>query len=197
MQNNISNKNSVQQEKKKGKYPWNKEQLPLTIVLIVMSFFISISIAIYENKPDTINSLSDLSTLIFWLWEVIKSTTIYFFVLFIVFFIIYWIVILTSSTNDKKDTEINLLTIEISIEQRKEILQKEIRKYLNRGFRVLNQTDTTAQLIKPKSFSCLIAFLFFMLFVVGLIVYIIIYLSEKDEQLYIEVDKCGNIFRKW
>ncbi len=38
----------------------------------------------------------------------------------------------------------------------REILQKEINGYVRRGFHVASQTDTTAQLIKPKKFSPLV-----------------------------------------
>ena len=63
----------------------------------------------------------------------------------------------------------------LSIEQRREILQREIAKYMRKGFRVVSQTDTTAQLMKPKSFSFLWAFLWFLLFGFGLIVYLLYY----------------------
>jgi hypothetical protein len=80
----------------------------------------------------------------------------------------------------------------LSIEQRREILQREIHKYLRRGYRVISQTDTTAQLVKPKEFSCL-WFLINMLLLIGWIFYLAWYWSKRDTQVYIEVDINGSV----
>lgn len=81
----------------------------------------------------------------------------------------------------------------LSIQERAEILQIEINRYLQRGFNVLSQTQTTAQLIKPKKFSCLLATLGLLLFGVGFLIYIFYYASQKDTQLYIQVLDDGTI----
>ncbi len=44
---------------------------------------------------------------------------------------------------------------ELSTLERSAILDKEVAYYIRRGFRVISRTDTTAQLVKPKSFSIL------------------------------------------
>lgn len=67
------------------------------------------------------------------------------------------------------------------------LLQKEIEKYIRQGYRVVSQTDTTAQLVKPKQFSCLYATLWFLLFGVGLIFYLFWYASQKDQTVYLQV----------
>ena len=77
----------------------------------------------------------------------------------------------------------------MSLEERREILEKEIRKYVKRGYQVASRTDTTAQLIKPKKFS-----LFW--FCVGLIIlYLAYYMWKRDKTVYLEVDKLGRIKR--
>ncbi len=83
-----------------------------------------------------------------------------------------------------------------TIEQRRDTLQREVTGYIRRGYRVLSQTDTTAQLVKPKTFSFFWAFIWLLALGVGLIVYIIYYMAKKDEQVYIEVDEEGRVKRR-
>jgi hypothetical protein len=67
-------------------------------------------------------------------------------------------------------------------------LSKEIQKYVRKGYRVVHQTATTAQLVKPKGFSCFWALAWLFVFGVGLLVYIFYYLSKKDKILYLSVE---------
>jgi hypothetical protein len=83
----------------------------------------------------------------------------------------------------------------ISVEERKRLLQREIESYLRSGYHVVSQTDTTAQMVKPKVFSFVWAFLWFLVFGVGVIVYILYYISKKDQVGYIEVDQFGRVRR--
>jgi len=89
------------------------------------------------------------------------------------------------------------IPVTLTLEQRQNILQGEINAYLGQGYRVISQTDTTAQLIRPKQFSCLLAS-FFLIFTLGLILilYLFYYLSQKDQALYIEVGVDGKITRR-
>lgn len=77
---------------------------------------------------------------------------------------------------------------QLSQEQRSEILQKEIRKYVKQGYRVVSQTSTTVQLMRDKSFSkgcgCL-----------ALPLYLIFWLGRRNPSVYIEVDEHGKINR--
>lgn len=66
-----------------------------------------------------------------------------------------------------------MATLELSQGERTEILQREINKYVRKGFRVVSQTESTAQLAKPNKFSLLWALLWFLLFGIGLIIYLI------------------------
>jgi len=67
-------------------------------------------------------------------------------------------------------------------------LQEHITWYVKQKYRVVSQTDTSAQLVKPKSFSFVWAFLWFCLAVFGLIVYLIYYAAKKDQQVYLYVE---------
>lgn len=81
----------------------------------------------------------------------------------------------------------------LPLEHRKAILQRAIAGYLNSGYRVIAQTDTTAQLLKPKKFSCLIAILSVLL-LIGWLFYLLYYwFIEKDKQVYLEVDARGKV----
>ena len=84
----------------------------------------------------------------------------------------------------------------MSLEARKRILSREIAKYSKRGYRIVDQTDTTAQLMKPKSFSCLWATLWFFVLGIGLLIYIFYYMSKKDEIVYLEVDEYGGVHKR-
>lgn len=81
----------------------------------------------------------------------------------------------------------------MNIDERRTILDQEIGKYIKRGFRVISRTDTTAQLVKPKKFSLLWAFLWFLLIGIGLLVYVFYYVAKKDKTIYLEVDELGNV----
>lgn len=83
-----------------------------------------------------------------------------------------------------------------SVDERRAILQREISGYVKKGFRVVSQTDTTAQLVKPKTFSFLWALLWFLLLGVGLLVYLIWYWAKRDETIYLEVDDKGRVKKR-
>jgi hypothetical protein len=85
---------------------------------------------------------------------------------------------------------------ELTIEKSREILQHEINSYVKKGFRVISQTDTTTQLLKPKKFSLLWAVFWFLVLVFGLIIYLFYYLAKKDEQIYIEVTAAGKVITR-
>jgi len=79
----------------------------------------------------------------------------------------------------------------LSAEQRKEILEKEIAKYVKLGWHVINRTDTTAQLSRNKQASCLLAIILALFLIVPAILYLLLY--RGSENLYIEVDEQGQI----
>ena len=78
-------------------------------------------------------------------------------------------------------------------EKRRELLERAIAKYVSKGYLVVSRTDSTAQLRKPKTFSCLFASLWFLLFGIGIVVYLIYYAAKRDAIIYIEVNEIGAI----
>jgi hypothetical protein len=85
---------------------------------------------------------------------------------------------------------------DLTVEKNQEILQHEIKSYVKNGFRVISQTETTAQLLKPKNFSLLWAVFWFLIFVFGLIIYLFYYLAKRDDQIYIEVTATGKVITR-
>lgn len=84
-------------------------------------------------------------------------------------------------------------TIALSIEDRSGILDREVGSYVRRGYRVVSRTPTTAQLVRPKVFSRVWAFVWFLMLGVGLIVYLFWHASKRDKQLYLTVDEDGHV----
>lgn len=80
--------------------------------------------------------------------------------------------------------------------RRRQILEKEVASYSRRGYRVVSQTDTTAQLVKPKQFSFLWATLWLFVFGIGLLVYLFYHWSKKEEVVYLMVDEYGRVKRR-
>ena len=81
----------------------------------------------------------------------------------------------------------------LGLDQRRAVLEREIASRVRQGYRVLAQTDTTAQLVKPKSFSAGWAIMWFLVFGVGLVVYLLYYAGKKDQQAYLAVDEAGRL----
>jgi hypothetical protein len=81
----------------------------------------------------------------------------------------------------------------VSEAQRSQDLEEEIAQYMHDGFFVRQRSGTTAQLVRPKKFSFIWALLWFLLFGIGIIVYLIYYAAKQDEGRYLEVDEYGAI----
>lgn len=64
-------------------------------------------------------------------------------------------------------------------------LDAKIRRYVRKGYVVQSQTDTSAQLVKPKKFSFLWAFVWLMFFGVGILVYLLYYWAKRDHVVYL------------
>ena len=67
-------------------------------------------------------------------------------------------------------------------------LTDHVAWFVSQGYRVQSQTDAAAQLVKPKVFSFVWAFFWFLGFGVGLIVYLIYYAAKNDKQVYLTVN---------
>ena len=79
----------------------------------------------------------------------------------------------------------------LTIEERRQILEQEISKYVKQGWRVVSRTDTSAQLTRDKRASCLLALILALFLLVPAILYLLLY--RGTEGIYIEVDEHGNV----
>jgi len=81
----------------------------------------------------------------------------------------------------------------MEIAERKSILEECIAYYVKDGYRIASQTETSAQMVKPKQFSGCLAVILLLLFLLPFIIYILYYLSQKDKTTYIQIDERGKI----
>ena len=51
--------------------------------------------------------------------------------------------------------------------------------------------------MRPKKFSFLWALLWFLLFGIGILVYVAYYLAKSDQTVYLEVDDAGKVRKSW
>ena len=78
----------------------------------------------------------------------------------------------------------------LTVAERSAILEDAIQRYQKGGFHLVSRTDTSAQLYRPKQFSCCLAIILVFL-VIGIILYLIYYLTKKDDSVFLEVDEYG------
>lgn len=67
-------------------------------------------------------------------------------------------------------------------------LKGQIKTLVERGYTVTMQDKTTAQLVKKKQFSCLIATLSFLFFGIGFFLYLFYFLAQRDTIVYLDLD---------
>jgi Mn2+/Fe2+ NRAMP family transporter len=67
-----------------------------------------------------------------------------------------------------------------------ESFEKLISSYVKKGYKVVSRTPTTAQLVREKKFSCLIATVTFLFLAIPFFVYLFWYLANKEKTVYIE-----------
>jgi hypothetical protein len=72
-------------------------------------------------------------------------------------------------------------------------LDAEIRRYTAAGYRVVSQTSTSAQLVKPKTFSLVWSILWFLVCGVGVLVYIFYYLAKQDTIVHLSLNDDGTV----
>lgn len=78
-----------------------------------------------------------------------------------------------------------------TIEERRSILDKDIFKHVNHGWRVATRSDTKCLLVKDKKIKGCLLFFLLLLFIVPGIIYLFIYKGRNT--LKIEVTQEGNI----
>jgi hypothetical protein len=85
---------------------------------------------------------------------------------------------------------------DLPIDQRRAILEREIASYVRKGYRVLSQTESSAQLVRPKRFNLLLAVLLLVLMVLPFVIYLLMYIAARDKTVYITVDVQGRVTRQ-
>jgi hypothetical protein len=94
-----------------------------------------------------------------------------------------------NSTNGK----LKIRRKQMTIEERKAVLDQVIARYSKQGYRVTTRTDISAQMVRPKQFSCLVAVICAALALFPLLIYLFYYMSKKDKTIYISVDESGKV----
>ena len=74
-------------------------------------------------------------------------------------------------------------------------LQEHIGWYVRQGYRVVSQTETSAQLVRPKQFSIMWFLLGLLAVGVGAVLYIIYYMMKRDATVYLTVQPDGTVKR--
>jgi len=82
----------------------------------------------------------------------------------------------------------------LTTDERRAILLQTIGYFTARGYQVTSQTDTTAQLVRSKRFSCLIASALFLCgFGVLFVLYLLIFLAARDSMMFLAVNEIGEV----
>jgi hypothetical protein len=73
------------------------------------------------------------------------------------------------------------------------LLQNVIASYVGQGYRVISQTQETAQLVRPKRFSWILAIILLLIYVLPFLLYLLYYAVQKDESIYIMLTENGKL----
>lgn len=77
------------------------------------------------------------------------------------------------------------------------VLKAAIDDHVRRGFRVVSQTETTAQLVRPKRFRFVLALVLALIsFGLLFLLYLLWYVAQRDQQVYLRVDEDGRLHRR-
>jgi hypothetical protein len=80
-------------------------------------------------------------------------------------------------------------------DERTALLDREVTRWVRRGYRVVARTPTTAQLRQPKTFSLRWFVCWSLLVLVPGLLYVLWYRSRGDRQVDLEVDERGRLHR--
>lgn len=64
-------------------------------------------------------------------------------------------------------------------------LDQRIAAYVRRGYHITERTEHSVQLVKPKKFSFFWATAWFLVFGVGILVYLFYYWAKRDQVVYL------------
>ncbi|MEN9935040.1 MAG: hypothetical protein RLZZ387_1619 [Chloroflexota bacterium] len=84
-------------------------------------------------------------------------------------------------------------SVQLTLDERRDILDAEIVRQVTAGWRVVSRTDTTAQLLTDRGPNGCIGLLLLIFFVVPGILYMLLY--KGSSSMYIDVDPFGQVRR--
>jgi len=99
------------------------------------------------------------------------------------------------SVEDGAEPEAQAPPGEVSLAQRTAALNEAIAHFTAQGFRIVSKSEASAQLMRPKQFSWLAAILSFLLLGIGFVIYLVYYLGQKDETIFVEVTPDGTVVK--
>lgn len=73
------------------------------------------------------------------------------------------------------------------LDDRRSVLQKEVYRYIDRGYRVRKQSETSVYLIRRRRLSCLLLTAWFALLMTGLWYFF----GRREDRVLVEVDEYG------
>jgi hypothetical protein len=82
--------------------------------------------------------------------------------------------------------------VALTLEQRKAILDSEVTKQVQAGWRLASRTDTTATMVLEQKPSACLGIILLLLCIIPGVLYL---MNTKNMSIYIEVDEEGQIKR--
>ena len=86
-----------------------------------------------------------------------------------------------------------MVTTTVSPEQRKAQLDGVVARYEAKGYHVEDRSEFRVTMMRPKEFSFIWALLWFLLFGVGILVYLFYYMGKSDKRVTLEVEEFGRL----
>jgi hypothetical protein len=81
--------------------------------------------------------------------------------------------------------------------QRSAILDDQLDRFAWEGWCVLSRTPTTAQITRPKRLSVGAAIFWALFLLIGLLIYLLVFLSRQDPVGRLNVDEDGRVHGTW
>jgi len=79
----------------------------------------------------------------------------------------------------------------LSIQERAVILERELNKYIHKGWHIVYKNETSVQLSRDRRASCLLALILAFFLILPAILYLLLY--RGTENIYIAVDEFGKV----
>jgi len=99
------------------------------------------------------------------------------------------------AVQEQAPSEPEVSPAEVPLAQRTAALNEAIAYFTAQGFRVVAKSESSAQLMRPKQFSWAAAILSLLLLGIGFLIYLVYYLGQKDETIFLEVTSDGTVLK--